>query len=193
MDGFLLDLKYAARSLGRAKGFAASVLLTFALCIAANTALFAIVDSVVLKPLPIPDAHSILLMANQYPKAGVIGINSSSCGKGSNSFWWAWLWDCSAPLSMQKAVASEIYGVRPLDPLVLTTVMAWLVAVALAACALPARRAMQDNPYRRAAQRIALVITPGPEAEAKDDTALVEVQAMLRTAFKNWTMYFQTR
>jgi len=80
MDGFLLDLKYAARSLWRAKGFAATVLLTFAVCIAANTALFAIVDSVVLQPLPVPDANSILLMANEYPKAGVIGINSSSAG-----------------------------------------------------------------------------------------------------------------
>jgi ABC-type antimicrobial peptide transport system permease subunit len=47
---------------------------------------------------------------------------------------------------MQKAVASEIYGVKPLDPLVLTTVMAVLAAVALAACALPARRAMRVDP-----------------------------------------------
>jgi hypothetical protein len=50
MDAFILDLKYAVRSLWRAKGFAATVLLTFAICIAANTALFAIVNSVVLRP-----------------------------------------------------------------------------------------------------------------------------------------------
>lgn len=80
MDALLLDLKYAARSLWRSKGFAATVLLTFAVCIAANTALFAVVDSVVLRPLPVPDANSILLMANEYPKAGVVGINSSSSG-----------------------------------------------------------------------------------------------------------------
>jgi len=80
MDALLLDLKYAARSLWRSKAFALTVLLTFAVCIAANTALFAVVNSVVLRPLPVPDANSILLMANEYPKAGVIGINSSSVG-----------------------------------------------------------------------------------------------------------------
>lgn len=80
MDAVLLDLKYAVRSLARSQGFALTVLLTFAVCIAANTALFAIVNSVILQPLPVPDANSILLMANEYPKAGVIGINSSSSG-----------------------------------------------------------------------------------------------------------------
>jgi predicted permease len=80
MDAFLLDLKYAVRSLWRAKGFAVTVLLTFCVCIAANTALFAIVNSVVLRPLPVPEANSILLLSNEYPKAGVIGINNSSSG-----------------------------------------------------------------------------------------------------------------
>jgi predicted permease len=80
MDAFYLDLKFAMRSLWRSKGFAATVLLTFAVCIAANTALFAIVNSVVLKPLPVPEANSILMMSNEYPKAGVVGNNSSSSG-----------------------------------------------------------------------------------------------------------------
>jgi predicted permease len=80
MDAFFLDLKYAGRSLWRSKGFAATVLLTFAVCIAANTALFAIVNSVVLRPLPVPEANSILLMSNEYPKAGVTGLNASSSG-----------------------------------------------------------------------------------------------------------------
>ncbi|MGC1416475.1 MAG: FtsX-like permease family protein, partial [Candidatus Acidiferrum sp.] len=47
---------------------------------------------------------------------------------------------------LQKAIASEIYGVRPLDPLVLGSVMAVLAIVALAACAVPARRAMRVDP-----------------------------------------------
>ena len=80
MDSLFLDLKYAARSLWRAKGFALTVLLTFCVCIAANTALFAIVNSVVLRPLPVPEANSILLLSNEYPKAGVVGINNSSSG-----------------------------------------------------------------------------------------------------------------
>jgi predicted permease len=80
MEPFLFDLKYSARTLWRAKGFALTVFLTFSVCIAANTALFAIVHSVVLRPLPVPEANSILLMSNEYPKAGVIGINNSSSG-----------------------------------------------------------------------------------------------------------------
>jgi predicted permease len=80
MDALFLDLKYAVRSLWRAKGFAVTVLLTFCVCIAANTALFAIVNSVVLRPLPVPESNSILLLSNEYPKAGVIGINNSSSG-----------------------------------------------------------------------------------------------------------------
>jgi predicted permease len=80
MEPFLFDLKYSARSLWRAKGFALTVFFTFSVCIAANTALFAIVNSVILRPLPVPEANSILLMSNEYPKAGVIGINNSSSG-----------------------------------------------------------------------------------------------------------------
>ncbi|MGB7284107.1 MAG: ABC transporter permease [Candidatus Acidiferrum sp.] len=80
MDTFLFDLKYSARSLWRSRGFALTVLVTFAVCIAANTALFAIVDSVVLKPLPVPEANSIVFMSNEYPKAGVNNLKSSSSG-----------------------------------------------------------------------------------------------------------------
>jgi predicted permease len=80
MDAFLLDLKYGFRSLWRDKGFALTVLLTFSVCIAANSALFAIVNSVILRPLPVSDANSILIMSNEYPKAGVTGSNNSSSG-----------------------------------------------------------------------------------------------------------------
>jgi ABC-type antimicrobial peptide transport system permease subunit len=48
--------------------------------------------------------------------------------------------------SLQRAVASEIYGVRPLDPLVLASVMALLAIVVLAACSVPARRAIRVDP-----------------------------------------------
>jgi ABC-type antimicrobial peptide transport system permease subunit len=48
--------------------------------------------------------------------------------------------------SLQKFVATEIYGVRPLDPVLLASVMALLAIVALAACAVPARRALHVDP-----------------------------------------------
>ena len=80
MDAFLLDLKYGFRSLWRDKGFVATVLLTFSVCIAANVVLFAIVNSVILRPLPVVDANSILIMSNDYPNAGVTGGNNSASG-----------------------------------------------------------------------------------------------------------------
>jgi predicted permease len=74
------DLKYSITSLLHDKGFTATVFLTLAVCIAANTTTFAVVNSVLLRPLPVPDSQSILLMANQYPKAGVGDTGNSSSG-----------------------------------------------------------------------------------------------------------------
>ncbi|SPE43154.1 conserved membrane hypothetical protein [Candidatus Sulfopaludibacter sp. SbA3] len=62
------------------KGFTITVVLTIAVCIAANTATFAIVNSVLLRPLPVPAARSIMLMANRYPKAGATGGYNSASG-----------------------------------------------------------------------------------------------------------------
>jgi predicted permease len=45
-------------------------MLTLAICMAAYTVTFAIVNSVLLHPLPIPNANAIVLMVNLYPKAG---------------------------------------------------------------------------------------------------------------------------
>jgi len=47
---------------------------------------------------------------------------------------------------LHRAVASQIYGVRPLDPLVIGGVTVLLGAIALAACALPTRRAARVDP-----------------------------------------------
>ena len=71
MDQLIRDIRYGARSLLRDKAFSATVIATLAVCIAANSATFAIVNSVLLRPLPVPESESILLMANRYPGAGV--------------------------------------------------------------------------------------------------------------------------
>jgi predicted permease len=65
------DLKYGIRSLIRGKGFAVAVILTLSACIGVNVTIFAIVNSVLLRPLPVPDSQDIVLMSNRYPKAGV--------------------------------------------------------------------------------------------------------------------------
>ena len=79
MGSAFRNLLHAVRSLVGDKGFTVTVVLTIAVCIAANTATFAVVNSVLLRPLPVPDARSVLLMANRYPRAGAdFGYNSAS-------------------------------------------------------------------------------------------------------------------
>jgi hypothetical protein len=53
-------------------------MLTVSVCIAVNVVIFAIVNSVLLRPLPFPNADAIVLMSNRYPKAGVGNLNTSS-------------------------------------------------------------------------------------------------------------------
>jgi putative ABC transport system permease protein len=64
---FWRDVKYAARSLGRARGFSATVVLTLALGIGANTAIFTLVRGVLLKPLVNRDESSLIYIRQSAP------------------------------------------------------------------------------------------------------------------------------
>ncbi|MCZ6806074.1 MAG: ABC transporter permease [Deltaproteobacteria bacterium] len=77
MESLLQDLKFAVRQLFREKGFFITTALTLALCIGANTTIFSVVNSVLLRPLPFPEAERIVTMWNAYPGAGVVGRGSN--------------------------------------------------------------------------------------------------------------------
>ena len=64
------EIRFGLRVLWKDRGYASTAVITLAICIGANAAIFTIVNSVLLKPLPVPDSNRILLMSNQYPKAG---------------------------------------------------------------------------------------------------------------------------
>jgi putative ABC transport system permease protein len=71
LDELRQDLRYAARLLRKTPGFTATALATLALCLGANLTIFAVVDAVLLRPLPFPAAGRLVSVYNTYPKAGV--------------------------------------------------------------------------------------------------------------------------
>ncbi|HZF07958.1 MAG TPA: ADOP family duplicated permease [Thermoanaerobaculia bacterium] len=70
-DELRQNLRLALRRLRKTPGFTATALATLALCLGANLTIFAVVDSVLLRPLPFPDAGRLVSVFNTYPKAGV--------------------------------------------------------------------------------------------------------------------------
>jgi predicted permease len=71
MERLAQDVRYALRVLLKDRPFTATTLLTLMLCIGANAAIFAVVHSVILQPLPVPGADRLVFIYNSYPKAGV--------------------------------------------------------------------------------------------------------------------------
>src|SRR5690348_13087855 len=59
------DARYAIRGLTRSPGFAVTAMLVVALGIGANTAIFSLLDAVLLRPLPVRHAHELVLASHQ--------------------------------------------------------------------------------------------------------------------------------
>jgi len=69
VENFLTDFKLTARRLFKSPGFTITVLLTLAIGIGANTAVFTVIDSILLKPLPYPEADQLVAVWMKAPGA----------------------------------------------------------------------------------------------------------------------------
>ena len=70
MDNLLQDIRYGIRTLTRQPGFAATAILTLALGIGATTAIFSVVNAVVLRPMPFDAPERIMVVTNTNLKTG---------------------------------------------------------------------------------------------------------------------------
>jgi hypothetical protein len=116
------DLRYAVRMLAKAPAFTAVAILTLALGIGANTALFSVINSVLLAPLPFPQPDRLMALFTRR----VVGV--------------------VAAFGLTRLMAGLLYGVSAVDPLTFAAVAGMLLVVALVACYIPAWRAMRVDP-----------------------------------------------
>lgn len=70
------DLRYALRTLRADRGFTLAIVATIALGIGANTAIFTVLNGIVLRPLPFPDSERVVILSETHPSAGDYWIAS---------------------------------------------------------------------------------------------------------------------
>ena len=111
LETFWRDIRYGLRQLRRNRGFAAAVVLTLALCIGANTAVFTLVNAVMFKSLPVRDPQRLVLLRwREGAKSLDIGIHGYGMGEWATTFGFRFI----EQLRSQKQVFSNVFGFVPM-------------------------------------------------------------------------------
>ena len=78
LESFLQDVRYGVRMLRKNPGFTGVAVLALALGIGANTAMFSVIEAVLLRPLPYSDANELVRVASTWERGGITTTYSSS-------------------------------------------------------------------------------------------------------------------
>ena len=84
METFWKDIQYAVRMLWKSPAFTAIAIITLALGIGANTAIFSVVNAVLLEPLPFPESSRLVDIYHSYPN---IGLNHATVSPKTLDFY----------------------------------------------------------------------------------------------------------
>ena len=104
MESLLHDTRFAVRQLRKNYGFLAVAVITLALGIGANTAIFSVVNGVLLRPLPFPDADRVVRIWHTPPQSSFPGMTMFSVSPANYLDWQA---------QNHVFVDMAIYGFRP--------------------------------------------------------------------------------
>src|SRR5436309_4899634 len=85
--GLTQDLRYSLRTLKKSPGFAAAAIGILALGIGANTAIFSVVDAVLLRPLPFADASRLTRVLHVPPPEHFPGLKTFSVSPANYLDW----------------------------------------------------------------------------------------------------------
>ncbi|GAC1465771.1 MAG: hypothetical protein PVSMB1_15360 [Gemmatimonadaceae bacterium] len=129
MESVLHDLRYVCRSLTRTPSLTATAVLTLAIGIGATTAIFSVVNAVVLRPPPYAEPDRLWTVRARLGRVGILVASGSLVG-------------IIIGLAASRLLASVVYQANAGDPMVLAAAALAMCAIGLGASWLPARRAL---------------------------------------------------